>query len=319
MEKQNNFGSGETAVAEVDKKNNKKKSTGKWKKIVDPLIFIGPHLLFFLVFFIIPFFFGIFISFTKWDLMSDIEFVGFQNFAQIWDIKGWINSTNVFADKFFSGLKYTLYYTVVMVPLIVIVPLIFALAIHKLSHGKKFVQAVLYIPSLLSVATVALTWRWLLDLDNGVINNFFFKDNPINFVKDYAWQSIFALTLWSGVGGNLIIFMAGLSGIPQSYYEAADIDGANGWVKFWKITLPEMSFQLLFTTVMGTIGAFNVFGQPYMFGTPTGQKVLMQYIQEYAFGSSVSMAGMASAMSVSLGLIISVFSVIQFRLMRVKD
>lgn len=289
------------------------------KEQLKALIFIGPQLIFFCVFFIIPFFFGIIISFTKWDMMGPMKFEGFGNFAQIWDIKGAIEKVNVFSENFFNGLKYTLYYTVVMVPLLIVVPMAFALVLNKLKVGRGIFQAILYAPSLLSVATVALTWRWLVDMDNGVFNNIFFPMNPVNFVRDHAWLCIFMLTLWSGVGGNLVIFLAGLSGIPETYYEAADVDGANAIVKFWYITIPEMSFQLLYTTIMGTIGAFNVFGQPYMFGTPPGQEVLMQYIHEYAFGMATPMAGMASAMSVSLGLIISVFSAVQFKLMEAKD
>ena len=232
----------------------KKKGLNTTKEQLKSLIFIGPHLLFFCVFFIIPFFFGIAISFTKWDLMGKMEFEGFGNFLEIWDIKGAIEKTNVFSEKFFGGLKYTLYYTVVMVPLLIVVPMGFALVLHKLTKARGLFQGILYAPSLLSVATVALTWRWLVDMDNGVFNNLLFPMNPINFVRDYAWPTIFALTLWSGVGGNLVIFLAGLSGIPEMYYEAADIDGANAWAKFWHITLPEMGFQLLYTTVMGTIG-----------------------------------------------------------------
>lgn len=278
------------------------------------LIFIGPQLFFFCVFFIIPFFYGIYISFTKWNLMSEPQFIGIENYYDI------LKPGTVFNQEFFKGLRNTLTYTVVMVPLLIIVPLLFALALKAIGKRQGFFQAILYAPSLLSVATVCLTWRWLLDRELGAINNIFQLSTNWAGAQPYAWLSIFMLTLWSGVGGNLVIFLAGLSGISPSYYEAAEIDGANSWQKFWKITLPEMRFQLLYTTVMGTIGAFNVFGQPFMFGGPEETTtVLMMYIQKRAFSGSESMAGMASAMSVLLGLIISVFSVIQFRLMNDKD
>lgn len=116
----------------------------------------------------------------------------------------------------------------------------------------------------------------------------------------------------------MVIFMSGLSGIPPSYYEAADLDGANAFVKFWKITLPSMRFPLLYTTVMTTIGAFNVYGQPALFGGPENTQVLMIHIQKRAFGSDISMAGIASTMSVLLGIIIVVFSALQFKL-QAKD
>ena len=114
--------------------------------------------------------------------------------------------------------------------------------------------------------------------------------------------------------------MSELSGIPSSYYEAADLDGANAFVKFWKITLPSMRFPLLYTTVMTTIGAFNVYGQPALFGGPENTQVLMIHIQKRAFGSDISMAGAGgkTVRNVALGIIIVVFSALQFKL-QAKD
>ena len=177
-------------------------------------------------------------------------------------------------------------------------------------------QSVLYISSILSVSAVVLMWRWIFDRESGAINLILGLD--INWAGDYAWLCIFILSLWSGIGGNMVIFMSGLSGIPSSYYEAADLDGANAFVKFWKITLPSMRFPLLYTTVMTTIGAFNVYGQPALFGGPENTQVLMIHIQKRAFGSDISMAGIASTMSVLLGIIIVVFSALQFKL-QAKD
>lgn len=298
----------------LEKKKQKRK-----RAIVDqlkPALFIGPHLFFFLLFFIFPFFYGIFISFTKWDMMSDPQWAGLENYKQI------LTSGNIFHENFVDGLLATLTYTVVMVPLLVIVPLLLAVWLHSIKNkrARAVFQAILYAPSLLSVATVALTWRWLLDREMGAVNNLLLMD--INWVGEqpFAWIAIFALTLWSGVGGNMIIFMSGLSGISPSYYEAARIDGANGWQQFWKITLPSLRFQLLYAVVMGTIGAFNVFGQPYMYGgDPETTTTLMMYIRDYAFGQATPNAGMASAMSVLLGLIIAVFSAIQFKMMSRKE
>lgn len=285
-------------------------------KELKPFLFIGPHLIFFCVFLIVPFFFGIYISFTRWDMMGDPEFIWFENYENIFDFG------SLFNQEFFSGLLHTCLYTVVMVPLLIIVPLVLAVVLNSLAgrRARSVFQAILYAPSLLSVATVVLIWRWMLDRELGAINNIFVSDINWAGSQPYAWLSIFMLTLWSGIGGNMVIFMAGLSNIPQTYYEAAEIDGANAWIKFIKITLPSMRFQLLYTTVMGTIGGFNVFGQPYMFGGPEeSTTVLMMYIQQHAFGSSTPMAGMASAMSVLLGLIIAAFSAVQFKMMEAKD
>ena len=284
----------------------RKKKT-RVKKALLPLVFIGPHLLFFLVFTLVPFVFGIVISFTSWDMVGVPAFVGFGNYIQLF-------TDTVFAREFWQGLGATMVYTVVMVPLLIVVPLLFACMLLKIKRGRAVIQAVLYVSSIISVSAVVLMWRWLFDRESGGINIILGSD--INWAGDHAWLCIYILSLWSGVGGNMVVFMSGLSGIPQSYYEAADLDGANVFVKFWKITLPCMRFPLLYTTVMTTIGAFNVYGQPALFGGPENTQVLMIHIQQRAFGSDIAMAGIASAMSVLLGIIISVFSGLQFKMQK---
>lgn len=292
---------------------NVKKS--KLKEKLAPVFFIGPHLIFFLIFVVFPFFYGIIISFTKWDMMGTPEFVGFDNYVTLFT-KG-----NVFNTSFIEGLKATGTYTIVMVPLLIIVPLLLAVLLLAVKNQKLrgVFQAILYASSVLSVATVVLTWDLLLDRELGLINNWLQVDINWKGEQPYAWLSIFAFSLWAGIGGNMIIFMSSISGIPNSLYEAASLDGANVVQKFFNITLPSIKSPLLYSLVMGTIGGFNVYGQTYMFAGPSNTHSLMQYIQEYAFGSATSIAGMASAMSVMLGVIISVFSLIQFKLMKGND
>ncbi len=295
----------QTEMSPERKKFRRKKAI---KNQLKPLMFIGPHLIFFCVFLIFPFFFGIFISFFRWDVVGGgvREFVGFGNYAQIFD---WGSTFN---REFFEGLGRTCLYTVVMVPLLICIPMLFAVLLNKIkSKAARYVfQAILYASSLLSVATVVIIWSLMTDQDNGLINNIIGQDINRNY-QPYAWIYIFALTLWSGVGGNMVIFMAGLSNIPESYYEAADIDGAGEFIKFWKITLPCMKFQLLYTTVCGTIGAFNVYGQPALFGGDDTEVVMIAIKNNIDIGLS----GMASAMAVLLGIIISLFSGLQFKMM----
>lgn len=292
-------------------------------------VFIGPHLVFFAIFFLVPFVFGIVMSFFQWDMVGTPVFVGFDNFNKIFTFVGEAGDT-YYNRLFFEGLRATAIYTVVATPLIIIVPMFFAVLLNAIKNSKlrSIFQAVLYAPSLLSVATVALIFLWLFNQDLGPVNEFF---NTINvnwgvnklyeagIVTDAvprAWIVIFIFTLWSGVGGNMIIFMSAMSNISPSLYEAANLDGANAWTKFWKITLPEMKFQLLYSTVMGTIGGFNVFGQTAMYGGDQFNTTLMQNIRSLI---ELNIAGVASAMALLLGLIISVFSAIQFKMMRAKD
>lgn len=290
----------------------KKKKNGD---LLNTLLFIGPHLLFFLIFTVFPFFFGIVISFTRWDMMSKPEFIWFDNY-QVLFTKG-----NTFNIAFISGLKASLMYTVVMVPLLIAVPLFFAVLLYAIKSEKVrgVFQALLYASSILSVSTVVLTWKWILDRENGLINNWLLMD--INWMGEfpYAWISIFVLSLWAGIGGNMVIFLSSISAVPKSLYEAASLDGANAIQKFFYITLPSIRFPLLYALVMGTIGGLNVYGQTALFGGPYETHSVMEYIRDYAFGSSTPMAGMASAMSVVLGLIIAVFSAIQFKMMSGRD
>lgn len=310
-------------------RQKKQKRTRDIKDQAQSLIFIGPHLAFFAVFFVAPFVFGILMSFFKWDMVGTPEFVGFENFVKIFTFKG--EAGDVYYNKlFFEGLRATAIYTLFSVPLIIVVPMLLAVLLNavKSKRLRSVFQAILYAPSLLSVATVALIFLWLFNQDLGPVNTFFeiwdtnwgrnmlFENGAVVDAVPRAWIVIFLFTTWSGIGGNMIIFMSGMSNISSSLYEAADIDGANSWKKFWRITLPEMRFQLLYATVMATIGGFNVFGQTAMYGGDIYNTTLMQNIRELI---ELNIAGVASAMALLLGLIISIFSAIQFKMMKVKD
>lgn len=316
------------AFSELHEKNKQKKKR-ILKDQLQSLIFIGPHLAFFLIFFIAPFVFGILMGFFKWDMVGTPEFVGLDNFIKIFTFKGEAGET-YYNRLFFEGLRATGIYTLVATPLIVVVPMLLAVLLNSLKSKKlrSIFQAIFYAPSLLSVATVALIFLWLFNQDLGPVNSFFeiwdtnwgrnmlFQDGVVVDSVPRAWIVIFLFTLWSGVGGNMIIFMSGMSNISPDLYKAADIDGANAWTKFWKITLPEMRFQLLYALVMATIGGFNVFGQTAMYGGDVYNTSLMQNIREMI---ELNIAGMAAAMALLLGLIISIFSAIQFKMMNSKD
>lgn len=307
---------------EQERKRNRRKQTVI--RQLKPLAFIGPHLVFFLVFVVFPFFYGIYISFFQWNIFGGEaagKFVGFQNFIDIFT-QG-MSETSSATRLFFDGLKNTCIYVVVMVPLLICVPLAFAVMINAMKNKvmKRVFQAIMYASSLLSVATVVIVWQFMTDQQNGFFLNVFnlgldefnINDTPLN------WLFLFVLTIWSGVGGNMVIFMAGLSNIPATYYEAADIDGANALVKFWYITLPCMRFQLLYTTVTGTIGAFNVYGQPALFGNGENNSLMVNIMNVLKGTGGAGQAGLASAMALLLGVIISAFSGLQFKMMDKGD
>lgn len=281
------------------------------------ILFIGPHMVLFLLFFLIPAIFGIYVSFTDWDLYGTPQWVGLNNFKEIL-----FDSGSIYHTQFMNGAKNTLLFVVFTVPLCVVVPLALATMIQAKPKLYKLFQSLFYIPTLFAVSAVMLIWGFLLSLSYGPLPKWFGLTVNIASTQPWAWLALVLITVWWCIGQNLIIYVAALSGVPVEQVEAAKIDGAGNFIIFMKILLPNIRFQLFFTTVTTTIAQFNVYGQPLMLtggGPNNSTRVLMMDIQQNAFGSGVPSAGMASAMAVLLGLIIMAVSVVQFIAMRKQD
>lgn len=279
-----------------------------------PLAFVGPHLLLFLVFVCIPTVYGIYASFTKWNLVSDPQWVGLENYKTIL-----FDKTSTFNFQFTNGLKNTLIYVVIMVPLLILIPLLIAVALeNKQVRFKSLFQGILYVPGLISISAAALIWSLIFHSKLGMMNNLFGMNFAWAAKQPYAWMLVVIVSIWGGIGGNMVIYRAAIAGISQDLYESAEIDGATSFDKFIHITMPSIKFPLVYTLVMTTAGCFNVFAQPLMMtkgGPKQGTHVLMMYIRSLAFGHGESIAGIASAMAVLLGLIILVISACQYYLM----
>lgn len=276
-------------------------------------LFILPHMILFLVFFLIPLIYGIYVSFCKWDFVSEPVFVGLSNYKSFL-----FDKENYYYAKFWPALRNSILYVVYSVPILVIGPLIIAAGICQARRSVRSVlQSLFYFPYLLSVATVMITWRWLLDRSMGVINQLLGANIGWTTDEPWFWIAIVVLSAWWGLGGNLVIFIAGISSIPKDMYDAAAIDGAGRIKSFFYITLPGLKNQLLYAVVMTTIASFNIYGQPVMLATatnlPNDKNVLMALVQTTAWGS-VSNAGMASAMALMLGLVIFIVSIFQFKI-----
>ena len=249
------------------------------------LPYIAPHFIIFAVFGIIPIIFGIGLAFTRWNMVGAPKFVGLQNFAKIFD------PSTYFYSIFWRDLGHTLLFVLVSVPLTIIV-------------------------------AGALVWRMVFNSQFGLLNTTFHTD--INWLgkNPYAWITIFVLVLWAGIGGNLVIYRSALSGVDESLYEAAKVDGAGPVRIFFSITLPEIKLPLFYTTIMTTTGAFNVWGQPVMLtnGGPNYQtQVLLMDIRNLAFPAGPAAAGMASAMALLLGIILMAIAAIQLIFMNKED
>lgn len=277
-------------------------------------LFIGPHFIFFIMFILFPMIYGVYASFTNWNLISSPQWIGLDNYQTILT-----DPTSSFYSQFRNGLFNTLIFVAGTVPLQVIIPLFLAVMLqHKGVKGKGFFQAVFYIPGLISVTAAALVWLLIFNPRLGPVNNLLGSDVTWTVNQPYAWIIIFMMSLWGAIGGNMVIYRSAMSGISNDLYEAAEIDGASSFVKFFKITLPTIKFPLLYTVVMSTAGAFNVYAQPLMVtsgGPDQSTFVLMMYIRNLAFGQGASVAGMAAAMSILLGLVIVIIAAFQFRIM----
>lgn len=286
-------------------------------KKITPYLFIAPHVILFAIFFLIPAVFGVYISLTKWDLFGDPVFVGLANFKEIL-----INKDSTFYFQLRNGLKNTITFVVMCVPFAIIIPLFLAVALHAKPKGSKIFQAIFYAPSLLSIASVALAWNFMFHRTLGPINNIINLQLAWFGKQPYAWIALVMVTVWWCIGGNLIIYLAAISGVSKELYEAAMTDGANKFQQFFHITLPGIVNPLAYTTVLTTIAQFNIFGQPLMLtlgGPKDSTRVLLMYIREHGFGTGGSIAGIASAMAIILGLCIMVVSIIQFIFIRQKN
>lgn len=280
------------------------------KRDLLPYAYIGPHLFFFIIFFVTPAIYGIYASFTKWDLFNEPVFIGFENFKTLL-----FDSSNTYYKQLRNGLWNTIKFVIYCVPFCIIVPLSLALALNARPKGNKIFQALYYLPSLMSISTVTLTWRYVFNTQYGVVNKFL-GINANFFMPPYTWVMLVIVTVWWCTGSTMVIYQSALASVPQDQYEAASVDGAGTIQKFIHVTLPNMTYPLMYTLVTAVVAQFNIYGQPDIlvgFSNAEANSVLLQYIYENSVKKQV--AGMSSAMAVILGLCIMVVSFIQMRMM----
>lgn len=302
----------------AERKIGEKQTVKKRKKLnLWPALFVGPHMLIFIIFFLIPSIFGVYISFTKWDLFSSPEFVGLENYKTIL-----FDAESSFSSQFYNGLGNTFIFVLLTVPFCIIVPLLISLALSARPRLNKMFQSLFYLPSLFAISAVMIIWQFIFSVTYGPLANYLNITTNMLDNQPNAWIALVLVTVWWTIGGNMVIYLAALNGVPKDLMEAADLDGAGAFKKFIKVTLPSIKYQILFTLVMTTIAQFNVYGQPLMLtggGPSDSTHVLLMYIQQNAFGSGMSIAGISSAMAVLLGVCIMVVSAVQFYLLRDRD
>lgn len=288
------------------------------------LLFMMPLLLTFGIFNLFPSIMGIYAAFTKWTLGRSPVWIGMQNLRTLF-----LDDASMYYWQFRWGLKNTLIFVVLTVPLRIVVPLVLALCLQSHCKGYKLFSAVYYLPSLFSLAVVMSSWNFMFDTNYGLINAVLNlgKFSWTNTVP-YNWIAMVIISVWWGTGGNMIIYQSALAGVPQEIIESARMDGANSIQRFRYITIPMIKYPISYTFTTTLIAEFNVWGQPMMFNkggntvrmvngfAETANTVLMQYIRDLGFGNASTNPGMASAMALILGMIIIVFSMMQIRLMQ---
>ncbi|GCE45267.1 multiple sugar transport system permease protein [Thermosporothrix hazakensis] len=295
------------AVAEKQRRGWSQKEK---KEVFWGYTFILPQLLGMLVFSIFPLISVFVLSLTQWDGLGDIHFVGFQNFIDQFT-----------GEDLRIALARTVYYTVLTVPIGLFIALMLSLALNNV-RGKSFYRLLYFMPYVTGSVAVGVIWSWLLNSDLGLINNLlkgWFHIDGIGWLTDsrYVIPSLAMVGIWQGLGFNIVLFLAGLQGIPQTYFEAARIDGANRFQTFWRVTLPLLTPTIFFTTVISVINSFQVFDLTFILtdGGPGKDSYTMVY-HIYNLGFKSSQYGSASAVAVILFLILMVLTLIQFRLQR---
>lgn len=281
----------------------------KRKDAIDAWAFLFPNLIGFLLFTVFAVGFSLWISLHRWDLFSSPVFIGLDNFGEL--IRNDPNFRRV--------LKNTLYFVAGVVPLGTAVSLALALLCNRTLKGMTLFRTILYLPSVSSTIAVGIVWIWLLDPQFGVVNHLLRLagfSNPPNWLGSVTWAkpALILMHIWQYAGYYMVIFLAGLQGIPQQLYEAAVLDGASKWQKFWKITLPLLSPTMFFVVVMKMIGVFNIFEQPFIMtnGGPSGStQTIVYYIYSNAF--QWFNMGYASAVAWVLFLIVFGVTYLQFR------
>lgn len=294
----------------------KQGTKGKLADNLTSYLFVVPYLVFFIIFALVPLVLCIYLSFCQWDGASEIEWIGLQNYKLLFGALG----TGQIAKEFWKSVLNTLLFVAVQMPVLMVLPLLIALLINRCSRTGKFFMSAFYFPSILSVATVCIIWYFMFDTNAGILNNFFKTNIPWITKQPYAWISIFILSSWWGIGGNMVLYLAGLSNVSKECLEAAALDGAGVWASFIHITLPGLKNTLVYVLTMTTLSCFNVFGQPNILtagGPDSSTTVAMMNIYNTAFGGSKF--GRACAMSILMALIMVAFTISSYKLQTAKD
>jgi len=273
-------------------------------------LFLAPSLLQFTVLLAFPVIFSFYLSFHEWNILEpETPYVGLDNYARL------LGDARV-RQAIFN----TLYYTAVSVPATLLSGLLVALLLNNQIHGRGIFRTMYYLPVVTSAVAVAVVWKWIFNGDFGLINYYLIQagliSEPIRWLTDpkLAMPSIIIVSVWQGVGGCMIIYLAGLQAIPDELYDAAKVDGAGPLRMLLSITIPLLGPATFYLLIVSIIGAFQEFGRPFLMtsGGPAGRTTTIAYHLYIAAFRNFEM-GYAAAISYVLFAMIFIFTLINMR------
>ncbi|WP_067725067.1 carbohydrate ABC transporter permease [Oceanobacillus damuensis] len=285
-----------------------------WMRDIKVIPFLLPFLVVYIIFTILPVFKGLEMSFYDWSLIRKIEFVGFENYQKM-----------LFDPHFWRSLWNTTLFVILTTPTMVLLALGLALLANLNSKLKTFFRTAFFLPSILSVAVISFLAIFMLQPYTGLLNtglhSIGIEAEPFWMAdKILSWVSIVVVTLWWSVGFNMVLFLAALQEIPESLYEASEIDGATRWEQFRYITIPQLIPIGRVVILLQILASYKVFAQILLItggGPAGGTRPLIQYIYEVGF--TQNNMGYAATMSYALFYILLIISIIQLRSQRLKE
>ena len=303
-----------TAARPVTTRTRKKRTVlQKMRREWSAYLFLSPGLILFSVFTLGALIFAFYLTFHQWDIISqDRPFIGLDNYSRM-----------IEDEDYRQSIINTAYYTGATVPLTMGIGLLVALMLNQPIRARGLLRTLYFMPVVTPFVVVAIIWKWLYNGDFGLFNYYLLKthliDEPLLWLSDknLAMPAVVLMSVWSGVGFSMVIYLAGLQSIPQELYDAAKVDGAGAWARFRHITVPMLAPTTLFLMVMGIIGSFQVFTQIFIMtnGGPVDRTTTMVFfIYEAAF--KFYEMGYASTLAYGLFALLFVFTLLQLRLYR---
>lgn len=273
-------------------------------------LFISPWIIGFVIFTAGPMLYSLFMSFTDFSGFGTPNWIGLENYRKLF-----------FEDRlFWQSLWNTLFYTILAVPLGLVVGYLLAVLLNTKVKGMGVFRTIFYLPSLVPTVASSLLWILIFQPDFGIANSileFFHLPTSLWLLSEKMVKpTLVIMSLW-GAGGGMIIYLAGLQDVPEALYEAADLDGAGKFRKFWHITIPMTSNVIFFNLIMGLIGSFQIFTQAYVVSNGNGgpnHKSLFYVFYLYQNAFNYFKMGYGSALAWILFIIILIFTGIQFKL-----